>query len=331
MDDPQQGRILFLVWSAPTQGSSRSRFLARELAASGPHHISFGPRRGLVTTLLRYLIQGTQTLWLLWKKRPRVVIVQSPPSMAVLFTALYCVLTNSRYVVDAHSDAFQRRIWTWPTWLYRRVARRAVVTLVTDTYFKQKLEGWGAKALVMRSPVTWYPQEPYPVNGHFNVTVVNSFSLDEPLENVLQAAAALPGVRFYITGKVRRNSEQLLKLAPENVQFTNFLPEKQYYGLLKASHAVMSLTTRNHTFQCGACESLSLERPIVTSNWPLLREYFNLGTVHVDNTVDGIRRGIIEMQREYERYQGEIVQLRKLRYQEWQRRIADLVALIEQG
>lgn len=331
MSHPLHKKAIFLVWAKPTFGSSRSRFLARELEIAGPDYVSFGARRGWLNLLLRYPVQAWQTVRLLWKKRPAVVLVQSPPTPAVLISAIYCRLTGGQVVIDAHSDTFQRRIWTWPGWLYRRVARGALAFLVTDNHFKQIVESWGGRAIVMRSPVTWYDQEAFPLNGHFNVTMVNSFAADEPLEEVLKAAGSLPGVHFYVTGKVTSQREELVRRAPPNVTFTGFLPEQQYFGLLKASHAVMSLTTRDHTFQCGACEALSLERPILTSDWPLLREYFSQGTVHVDNTSAGICRGVEAMQRDYQRFEGEVVELRKLRSEEWHGRVAELVDLIHQG
>ena len=78
------------------------------------------------------------------------------------------------------------------------------------------------------------------LNGNFNVTVVNSFKEDEPLQEVLQAARSLPEVKFFITGNTgKANPQTLVAGAPGNVSFTGFLPTERYYGLLNASHAVM--------------------------------------------------------------------------------------------
>jgi hypothetical protein len=115
------------------------------------------------------------------------------------------------------------------------------------------------------------------------------------------------------------------------VVFTDFLPNEDYFRLLRSSHAVMSLTTRDHTLQCGACEALSLERPIITSNWPLLQEYFCRGTVHVDNTPAGIRQGIESLRRDYSRYEAEVTELRQMRREESQQQTAALADLIYQS
>jgi glycosyltransferase involved in cell wall biosynthesis len=190
------------------------------------------------------------------------------------------------------------------------------------------VEQKGGRAMVLRDPVTPTPLSPIQRQEQFSVTVVNTFATDEPLEAVLLAAAGLPGVRFSVTGKLSRANPELLRQAPSNVVFTDFLPEEVYYQLLRSSHAVMSLTTRDHTLQCGACEALSLERPIITSNWALLRDYFSRGTVHVDNTPAGIRQGIESLKQDYSRYEMEVVELRQMRRQEWQQRSAELAELI---
>jgi glycosyltransferase involved in cell wall biosynthesis len=171
----------------------------------------------------------------------------------------------------------------------------------------------------------------YPLNGDFNVTVVNTFATDEPLEQVLEAARDLDGVHFYITGRLSRGAPRLLERAPRNVTFTDFLSTEQYYALLRGGHAVMCLTTRDNTMQRGACEALSLAKPIITSQWPLLREYFHQGTVHVDNTSAGIRQGVQEMFSHYDEYATGIRALQLRQQAEWDEKRRELIGLIGLG
>jgi glycosyltransferase involved in cell wall biosynthesis len=169
------------------------------------------------------------------------------------------------------------------------------------------------------------------VKDDFNLLVVNTFAKDEPLEEILAAAGELEEVQFYITGKADRGAKRIPTNLPSNVHFTDFLPDQAYYGLMKESQAVMCLTTRDHTMQRGACEALSLGKPIITSQWPLLRNYFHQGTVHVDNTADGIRTGIEEMKRNIPKYQEGIKRLQREQQLEWRKKIKKLETLIEQA
>jgi hypothetical protein len=88
---------------------------------------------------------------------------------------------------------------------------------------------------------------------------------------------------------------------------------------------------RDHTMQRGACEALSLGRPIITSDWPLLRSYFAAGTVHVDNTAPGIASGVRRLVSDLDTYHAEIDELRTLRRAEWDERRRAILALVEDG
>ncbi len=321
-------RSLFLVWGPPSHGP-RSQVFAKELGIRELHYIHATSRRGVLIAPFKYALQAARTLGLLLQKKPRLVYVQSPPGLAVLFVYIYCALTNGHFVVDAHSAAMQLPVWTRPRWFWGGLARKALTTIVTNKHFEQMLMDWGARALVLPDIPTTFPKsELYPLDDGFHVTVVNTFSADEPLEEILEAARNLKGVQFHVTGKVSRGDPKLVERAPGNVHFTDFLSAERYYSLLHASHAVMCLTTRDHTMQRGACEALSLGKPIITSHWMLLREYFHSGTVHVDNSRDGIRAGVREMKSNYDGYLSGIRELRASQQAEWEKKIGELAALV---
>ena len=81
--------------------------------------------------------------------------------------------------------------------------------------------------------------------------------------------------------------------------------------------------------QRGACEALSLGRPIITSDWPILRQYFHKGTVYVDNTSDGIRQGVLEMKHHHSSYEKGIRELQSDQRREWQEKVNTLASLIQ--
>jgi glycosyltransferase involved in cell wall biosynthesis len=145
----------------------------------------------------------------------------------------------------------------------------------------------------------------------------------------VEAAAGLPSVHFHITGDVRRRPALERLRLPANVRFTGFLPTDEYIALLRDASLVMCLTTRDHTMQRGACEALSLGRPLVTSSWAILREYFSPGAVFVDNTVEGIRSGITEVLADID---GRELAMREMRFgqaRQWEEAIAELARLVE--
>jgi glycosyltransferase involved in cell wall biosynthesis len=324
-------RSAFLVWGPPSHGP-RSKVLARELGIEALHFIYLSTKRGLLSVPIRYSYQALKTLQILFQEHPDIVFVQSPPSFAVMFVYLYCALTGAKYLVDAHSAALQLKVWIRPEWLHHFLAQRPITTIVTNEHFQQMIQIWGGHAFVLRDiPTSFDNSGEYPVSGHFNIVVVNTFSEDEPLGEVLEAAKNLPEVNFYVTGRKKMAAPEVLAHAPINVHFTDFLPDMSYYGLLNAAQAVICLTTRNHTMQRGACEALSLGKPIITSDWPLLQTYFHKGTIHIPNTSEAIRQGVLKMEENYQQYQAEIKELQMTQQQEWKEKVELLMNLIEKS
>jgi glycosyltransferase involved in cell wall biosynthesis len=319
-----------LVWGPPSHGP-RSRVLARALGID-VRFVARTRRRGIVVAPFKYVVAAIQTVALMVRRRPAVVIVQSPPSLAVLVVWLCSVMTGTRFAVDAHSDAMLSPVWTRPRWLHRFLARRAAATIVTNDHFAARLRREGADALVIPDVPATFEVGDLPSLGEGpHVMVVTSFAPDEPLAAILDAARGLEDVRFHVTGDVRRADAALVATAPDNVRWTGFLPDDRYYALMRASDVVLCLTTRDHTMQRGACEALSLARPIVTSDWSVLREYFDRGARHVDNSPAAIRDAILEIARDHDGFERDIEQLRTIRRDECDLALEHLVARLTPG
>ena len=75
----------------------------------------------------------------------------------------------------------------------------------------------------------------------------------------------------------------------------------------------MTLTTRDLTMQRGCYEALSLEKPIITSDWEILRESFGEAAVYVNNSPEAISGGINKLLLHHEKYSAAVVRQRKKR------------------
>jgi glycosyltransferase involved in cell wall biosynthesis len=307
---------LFMVWGPPSHGP-RSRVFASELGI--PIEFVYSTRRrGMLVAPWKYTYQAVRTASILMRRRPSLLFVQSPPSFVVLAAWMFSLVSGSRFVVDAHSGAFLSPHWERPRWLRRFLARRALSTIVTNERFAQQIRDWGGTASVLRDiPTTFAPGEALPRDDRFTVMVVSTFAADEPLAQTVEAAREVSDVHFYVTGNLKRADPAVVARAPGNVEFTGFIPDDVYYGTMNAADAVLCLTTRDNTMQRGACEALSMGRPIITSDWELLRSYFSEGTVHVDATADAIAEGVRRMRSEHERMTAEIRNLQRRQQEEW--------------
>jgi glycosyltransferase involved in cell wall biosynthesis len=319
-------RSAFVVWAPPDKGT-RSAWLAAELGMPPPRYFAPTARRGLRGALAKYPRQLVSTLAMLARERPRVLFVQSPPSFAAWTAALYTTFARAALVIDAHSDAFQRH-WIKPRWLNAIAARRAAATIVTNGHWAETVEQMGGHAVVIPAVPTHLEVGEAPALEGFNVVVVATWARDEPIDAVLEAARMCPEATFHITGRPRDLGTDGTA-PPHNVRLTGFLPEPSYNALLANAGAVMCLTTRDHTMQNGAAEALYLGTPIITSDWPVLREYFPRGTIHVDNSPAQIADAVRRMMSEGDRYRAEVRALRDERRERWARDRATILSSID--
>jgi hypothetical protein len=70
--------------------------------------------------------------------------------------------------------------------------------------------------------------------------------------------------------------------------------------------------------QRGAYEAIYLGRPVITSDYQILRDAFNRGTVHVENTAEALTQGFREMAAGLSKYTNEATQLRGEKLARWE-------------
>lgn len=309
--------LVFISW-APF--CSRSDSIAKRLGGKSYMVYSRGYGSHHLTVPFKYLSQMVKSLRILFRERPAAVFVMTPPVFACLPAWIYSRLTGASFVIDAHTGAFLDSRWRPLLFVHKWFSRAARTTIVTNEYMHGIVRKWNCTATIVRDvPVCFAePAEPK-LEGACNMTLVSTFTRDEPIELFFKAAAQLPDVSFHVTGNYRRADPRVLDEKPENVRLTGFLADAEYVGLLLASDAVISLTTLDHTMQRGAYEAVYLGRPVITSNFDLLRRHFCKGSVHVDNTVEDVVAGVHRMRDNLARFRAEIDELRRERLEDWRR------------
>jgi glycosyltransferase involved in cell wall biosynthesis len=318
-------RIVYISWA---ESCSRSDHTARELG--GRSHMVYASRFGsrASTILLKYAVQWRDTTRILRNERPDVVFVMTPPLVAALPVFWYAWAKGKRVVLDAHTGAFLNPRWRRLQWLQRMLCRRAATTIVHNEHLAVLVRNAGGEVtLVPDVPVLFDKPEPFPRPSSFTVAVVCSFNYDEPVEAILDAARLVPDVTFFVTGNPRHLSPEVVTNLPENVTLTGFLSTAAYGGLLTVADAVLTLTTLNHTMLRGAYEASYQGTPVIVSDWPILREAFSEGAVHVDNSAASIAAAVREVQHRLDEFRAGAQRLRERKLQRWQ---STRKALLEQ-
>ena len=207
-------------------------------------------------------------------------------------------------------------------------AKRAIVNLLTNAHLAKIVSDWGGRVLLVGDVrVRFSTIERFADRRPgFNVTFVSRYSNTEPLDVVYDAARRLKsdGVHIFVTGDLKDAPRTAIEQCPDNVTLTGFLSEAAYAGLLRDSDAVMCLCTNDNTMQRGAYEAMSVETPLVLSDWQLLRTTFSSGAVYVDNSAEGISAGIRTLRGDVERYRRGIRELKVRRSTAWDQTLAQL-------
>jgi glycosyltransferase involved in cell wall biosynthesis len=189
---------------------------------------------------------------------------------------------------------------------------------VSNEHLAALVRDAGAHAtLVPDVPIVFDDVEPFPRPDNFTVALVCSFDADEPVAAMLDAAAQLPHMRFFMTGSPRHFPPALRERVPSNLSLTGFLSTPAYGGLLCGADVVLSLTTLDHTMLRSAYEAIYQGTPVIVSDSALLRQEFAEGAVHVDNTAPAIVDAIRAVERDGTAFRAGAMRLRQRKLDRW--------------
>jgi glycosyltransferase involved in cell wall biosynthesis len=271
--------------------------------------------------VIRYLRLAPRTVAMIARRRPRVLVVQNPS----LVLATLCVVAQPffRYllVVDAHNQAVQPFLFdnALLRWLSRLCLRRADLTIVTNDALARIVEAVGGTPFVLPDPLPEPPpaQEVSASHAGFRVVVISTFSPDEPLEEILGAASRLgEAAQFSITGNVRRLPQSLRRKASDNVTFTGFLAEAEYWALLRDCDVVVDLSLMPDCLVCGAYEAIAVRKPVIVTDSVTSRAWFRDAAIYTSNDADSIERVLRDVRH---------------RLQYWTSRVADATPDVERA
>lgn len=319
--------IVAVVWAPHEQ---RTAHFARLLKAK-LHNIHYFEFQRPLYAPFKYPLQWLKTWQVLFSERPRLVYITNPPIVATACVYIYCKLMGARYIMDTHPPSLYSARWTWAIPIVRWFARRALANITDQERFKRQFESWGAKSIVLQSPPKAQPNADLQASmdpSYFDVAVVNTFAVDEPIDIILEAGRRMPDVRFFITGNTAKGDQSLINSAPPNCVFTGYLRGDDYWQLLMNSRAVMTLTTFPHSLVQGGHDAMMVRKPGLMSRQPALTEYYRKGAVFIENTAEGIVSGVNEIREREQQLIREQFELTVEAGQEWEHNFQQLLNLV---
>src|SRR5215208_663276 len=340
-------KILVIAW-API--SARSEKIAHSL--NSKLFMKGYRSKAKIFSLLKYLKLSINTLSLLKKEKPNVVICQLPPLFLAYSILFYKLLTFSNkpdIILDLHTASFCKP-WTYFGFLNNYLFKKSLQLIVTNKQLLSDIDRkHHNKVLILEDAIfdvgarhlqnnndkssiklSFTEDKNGAVDERLKVGIICSFAPDEPISEIIAAAKLIPKVKFFMSGDHHRGTKNLSDIdpIPNNLIFTGFLEYIDYRKLISSMDVLMVLTKRNKTLLSGCYESVMVEKPLITSNFEVLQEAFNKGTVFVDNSVEQIVNAIDQVKNNYWQLKEEIKYLKEEKNNEWNKKISLLESII---
>src|SRR5882762_1467289 len=276
---------------------------------------------------LRYLRLIPRTLRLLSRKRAHTVIVQNPSVVLTILAILVRPLFSLRVIMDAHNEAVLPYLnpHSVVRWAARWLHKRSDHVIVTNKQLADIVESNGGRPLILPDRIPEPPagEIPVPMRGPFNVVLVATFARDEPIGEVLKAAAQLgPEFQFYVTGNDRNLASALRAGKPANVTFTGFLNELQYWSALRGADLVVDLTLIDNCLVCGAYEALAVGTHLVLSGNAASIDLLAGAARFADNSANAIAQAIREAKVDAAELRAQVGSVRERLRTRWEQHAA---------
>jgi glycosyltransferase involved in cell wall biosynthesis len=280
----------------------------------------------------RYLELIPATIRLLWQRKPRVVLVQTPSIILAALTVVLRPFLGYKLLFDAHNEAVEPVVHTQfvAVMLARWLLPRADRVLVTNHQLAEAVAGRGGRPMVLWDPLPRPTAvSPQSLRGRFRIAVISTYAPDEPFDAVLQAARAVSDdVQFFVTGNPAKLTEAVRASVPPNVTLTGFLSEPDYWSMLASCDAVMDLTTMDACLVCGAYEAIAVGRPLVLSNNAVSCDVFGGFGEFADNTPKGVVEALTRLRDRYAEIVAALPDLRRAFEDRWSAQASALRAFI---
>lgn len=251
---------------------------------------------GRLAKLLSYLRLFVKSLCALRRAAPMVVWVQLPQVPALWAALAYRAIAKNpvKIVADCHNAQLREPWKRFPFALWSLKGADAILVHNEAMLDQARSIGWPMNKVVVLEdvPATGMDRPPIGIAArHINapkpwILFPGSFSADEPIKEVLEAACIASEYTFIITGRPERakqNGHNIDEL-PKNVVLAGFLSIELFDDLMREADVVIGLT-REEGIQLSVCnEALGFGRPLVTSDTKILRELFGEAAVLVETS-----------------------------------------------
>ncbi|MBI5451176.1 MAG: glycosyltransferase [Gammaproteobacteria bacterium] len=276
---------LWVTWEKQQRNRSMSKSLNCEL------HEIISEHRGF---LRRYIKSSFATFMLYRKERPCVIFAQNPSLILASISILYGKLTKTTVIIDAHNAGikpFEGRIFILNL-LADFIIREADLTIVTNELLAEYARSKNGRPVILPDPLPDLNCSNLVKSGarhKIKIFCISSWAIDEPYIEVIAAGQYLDdNIEIFITGNSKGKELKYVHSIPGNVILTGYLDDESYLNRLCDSDLAMVLTLRQDCMVCGAYEAIAAGVPVILSDTPALKSYFENNAIYTQNAAEEI-------------------------------------------
>jgi len=320
-DRPVTSRTTFVSWTPHPRAEAIADALGATVYCPSP-----GSRDWPAP--VRYALQTVGTARHVLRTRPTDILFTNPPVFAGVVVVLLARLGRARAWSDSHSGAFNDPRWSRFAALNDWVMRRCAGVIVTNRPLVELVRSKRGNPFILNMVAK---EQHQPRSGSRQTILAPlNYAFDEPVRELLEAAAMAPEIHMTFTG---RAPDWVVQSAPENCSVVGWLSRPDYESLLSQASGVVCLTSRELTMQMGAFEALEYGIPILASGTAVLRDYLDQGGVVFaeDHTPAELAAGIQTLWRERERLRTEALAAQSTMFERAGRELAELRAAFDRG
>lgn len=324
---------LFIVW---TRYQSRSENLTIDLSQKlNKTKIVYRDNKpaSKIKKVLLYVKYMIQDFYLIFKEKPKLVVLQAPPSYIALAPLIYKTFFNKKLIIimDMHNAMFRSK------WLNalgnKKIIEKINLGIVHNNVVFENINSQNLynnkqknKFIVLEDKTVHLLKEKKESTESKRskklVFFPASFNDDEPIKEVINAAINNPEVDFVLTGNVKKmelNHNLYMGDIPFNVLITGWISNEEYNNYLLSCDILLGLTIHDDIQMSVSNEGLGANKAMLLSDTKTLKMIYKDSALYVKNNATSISQGInnaINMKKELESNSKKVFIDKQVRYEE---------------
>jgi glycosyltransferase involved in cell wall biosynthesis len=226
---------------------------------------------------LPYAKAAFKTFISVLQQKPRVLLLQLPQGPLLLEAYFLKKLVGCKIIADVHTGFLLNTHWKsliLNAPFVKLLQLADVVIAHNETQLEIIPKKVINKTIVVYDPWHFITTERKKCKHEKYMVFPASFSPDEPLKEIIETInATKQPLKLYITGNWKCAPE-LKKYTSEKIQFTGFLPDREFNNLLSEASAIITGTTREYTTMMSAWEAIAYDKPLAVTATKTLKTMY---------------------------------------------------------